>query len=770
MKTKLLFRTIQNCKNAIFTLLIIFFMTISSFGQSNGFTFDCLDGGGNSVATITFSGPSQGNVNGYPYWTSGVDNIPNSTDNYLLFVQAVEEPTNSGNFVDRWEVHLAIPNVSFPDTDPPTGVSFGALFFYSNVIPGTLVCDNDDASWSNVVGCASVRVECLDPDNDNDTYPASIDCDDNDATVNPGATEIPYDGKDNDCDPATLDDDLDEDGFVIANDCNDGNAAINPDATEVCDGIDNNCVFGVDEGLTFITYYVDADGDGFGDEADAGADFCSDPGIGYSLNNDDCDDTLVGINPDATEIPDDGIDQDCDGVDDTTTTNDFVVVGLKKVDLYDNNTVSGNVGATKSDGKVKLQYMSTVSGSVEASEIVIDNTSSAGSTILTPAVVNLPPFIFNNVSKNSNLNVTIEPGQTITLNGQIYRRVKVRHGGTAIFTNSNVYLKRLKTFDNAIVDFQSTEGCTNLYINKKVRMKDNTSFNSSGTNVTMYVDDKVDIDEGSDVTAYIYANKYIDVKGQNDNRTNMTGFFSGKKVFGEENVSWTGQAGYVPCDIVEPDETENGDCDCKDGMVSLTFAYNGLYASLLTTNSGYLIDNYDGTYTVFNDGDKLATNLEISDGDLDLDDDNDDDGDDDDISSSSFATINTSCSEEIIDVTYDSVFTVVSHTDNIGNVCESNISYRTSVVNNVQTVRSFSGFEVRVWPNPSQNNFNVKVTTIDDLNDINIQVIDITGKRIHADTIKWNNEYEFGDRLQSGIYFVKITQNNTSEVIKIIKR
>jgi formylglycine-generating enzyme required for sulfatase activity len=187
------------------------------------------------------------------------------------------------------------------------------------------------------------------------------DCDDNNIAINPGAAEV-CNGIDDNC-VGGIDEgltfDVDTDGFTSigsclgsANDCDDNNIAINPGAAEACNGIDDNCVDGIDEGLTFDVdtdgftsigscessaddcddynfwinpdsiWYKDADGDSYTDFSTLGPQ-CIRPNNYLleielaSLTDPDCNDTNPGINPGATDIPDDGIDQDCDGVDAT---------------------------------------------------------------------------------------------------------------------------------------------------------------------------------------------------------------------------------------------------------------------------------------------------------------------------------------------------------------------------------------------------------------------------------------------------------------------
>jgi len=100
--------------------------------------------------------------------------------------------------------------------------------------------------------------------------------------------------------------DGDGDGYASDVDCNDLDASVNPGVLEICDdGVDNDC-----NGLTDafdpacpITC-TDGDGDGFSFE-------------GGACGMIDCDDSNPDVYPGATEVCNDGIDQDCSGADRT---------------------------------------------------------------------------------------------------------------------------------------------------------------------------------------------------------------------------------------------------------------------------------------------------------------------------------------------------------------------------------------------------------------------------------------------------------------------
>ncbi len=100
------------------------------------------------------------------------------------------------------------------------------------------------------------------------------------------------------------------DGYVLDDtDCDDADAVVYPTATEIPgDGNDQYC-----DGNDSTYYYLDADGDGYGDPNVAVID--SQKPDGYVTDSADCDDTNAFISPNAAEICGDGIDQDCDGND-----------------------------------------------------------------------------------------------------------------------------------------------------------------------------------------------------------------------------------------------------------------------------------------------------------------------------------------------------------------------------------------------------------------------------------------------------------------------
>jgi hypothetical protein len=306
-----------------------------------------------------------------------------------------------------------------------------------NIYPGRAEqCDNVDQN------CNGVKDEGCDDDKDSfcdktmvvvyaantvcplTTNAATLDCDDTNAVVNPNKVEI-CDGLDNNCNGLTDENcDKDADGYcdsalltvgkppVCVNgggDCNDALSSVNPGKAELCNGVDDNCVGGVDEvckdtdhdgycigavvgtpvacpqggndcddsnvnvhpaqpencatqyddncdGVTNPTsnltastrFYTDVDLDGYG--TGAGQLSCYQIGTFTSLVNTDCDDTKAAINPSALEICD-GIDNDCklgvdQGCDDDTDGYCDATMLITSTALCASSSKPG-VGATK---------------------------------------------------------------------------------------------------------------------------------------------------------------------------------------------------------------------------------------------------------------------------------------------------------------------------------------------------------------------------------------------------------------------------------------
>jgi cysteine-rich repeat protein len=140
--------------------------------------------------------------------------------------------------------------------------------------------------------CNGSDLACNCPDADSDTYLDAAcggdDCLDSDPLVHPGAAEVCNNSVNDDCDAATPDI-FDGDGDLSSCDvdCDDADAAVHPGAAEVCNNtVDDDC-----DAATLDQF--DADGDNFSCDVD-------------------CDDGDAQVYPGATEICNNGVNDDCD--------------------------------------------------------------------------------------------------------------------------------------------------------------------------------------------------------------------------------------------------------------------------------------------------------------------------------------------------------------------------------------------------------------------------------------------------------------------------
>ncbi|HRI79448.1 MAG TPA: MopE-related protein [Cyclobacteriaceae bacterium] len=91
-----------------------------------------------------------------------------------------------------------------------------------------------------------------------------------------------------------------------------------PGGIEICNHVDDNCNGTIDDGLIFSTSFIDSDGDTYGNP-DSSVFDCVIP-TGFVPDNNDCDDSNADVNPSATEISINGIDDNCNGYTDEFPT------------------------------------------------------------------------------------------------------------------------------------------------------------------------------------------------------------------------------------------------------------------------------------------------------------------------------------------------------------------------------------------------------------------------------------------------------------------
>ncbi len=559
-----------------------------------------------------------------------------------------------------------------------------------------------------------------------------------------------------------------------------------PGAPELCDGIDNDCNGAVDDGAGTTPYYADSDGDGFGDP-NVSVTGCTVP-PGYVLNNTDCNDANNAVYPGAPELCD-GIDNDCDGTIDGPTTAP-VVNGLTNMCPFEGTGEQVVFTVTPSAGVTSYQWtvpptVNIVSGqgtgiltvtilngfgAAANKQIRVTATSACGVSPLTikyllaqlpstPGAITGPSgvclfvgsgteatYSINSVAAATSYNWTTPSGATITghpagtgINDTIITVSFVTNfiGGTVSVTASNncgtsSNTRQLFVANGLTATPGYIQGPTNACL-----YKPSIAF-PSGVSAT-YTINKV-----ANATSYTWtvpANaSVLHPEGAGVNDTIILVNYNSSFTSGNITVR------------------ANSSCQAGDSRsLTITTIYSPGTIAAITANETQACPNREVTYNVATPSSTNWIEWTVP----------------------SNASIVSGQGTNTIVVSYSSAGNG-SVTATPSNGCRSGKT-RTLQVNipacgskqiytkNANTINpKSSSLNVEVYPNPTQSEFQVSISSNSN-EKIQVRLFDVNGKKFVtgiSNPLQLNN---FGSSLKAGVYLMEVTQGKTRKTTRLVK-
>ena len=196
---------------------------------------------------------------------------------------------------------------------------------------------------------------------------------------------------------------------------------------------------------------------------------------GYTIAGGDCNDSDSGINPGALEIPNDGIDQNCDGSDSADTTPPVITLLGPNPQTIELGSGYTELGATTDDGSPVTIDSSLFVDAVGSYTISYDSTDGTNNATTVTRTVNVVDTTAPVISLTGDNPQTIELGLGYTELGA------TTDDGSPVTIDSSLFVDAVGSYT---ISYDSTDGINNATtVTRTVNVVDTTAIDADNDGV-----------------------------------------------------------------------------------------------------------------------------------------------------------------------------------------------------------------------------------------------------------------------------------------------